>query len=107
MASTDKPTPEPEKSNAPPPPQDAPAPEPKKTAPPPPPPECKAPPSEASPPANYFVLADVVLRVLLFAAALTAVVVMVTSKQTKLVPIPFPPFRAPLPAKFDHSPAFM
>ncbi|KAM7488204.1 hypothetical protein LguiB_025688 [Lonicera macranthoides] len=99
MASTDKPTP------------GAPAPDLEKKAPPPeapaPPPEHKAPPSEAPPPHNYFVLVDVVLRILLFAAALTAVVVMVTSKQTKLAPIPFPPFRAPLPAKFNHSPAFI
>ncbi|KAJ0035186.1 hypothetical protein Pint_25041 [Pistacia integerrima] len=35
---------------------------------------------------------DVTLRVLLFAASLSAVVVMVTSKETKLVALPVPPF---------------
>ena len=58
-----------------------------------------APPPSAT--VNCFVL-DVTLRVLLFAAALTAVVVVVTSDQTKfIVPFGF------LEAKFKHSPAFV
>ncbi|KAK6122950.1 hypothetical protein DH2020_043310 [Rehmannia glutinosa] len=61
-----------------------------------PPPEVKTP--GDAPPIDYFALAEVVLRFLLFASALVAVVVMVTSKQTK----------NPLPAaKFNHSPAFI
>lgn len=100
MASTDKPVPEPEKTVPPP---EAPVADPKKDAPP---PETKA--AEPVPPRNYLVVADVVLRVVLFAAAVTSVVVMVTSNQTKLVTIPVPPFpTVPRPAKFVHSPAFM
>ncbi|KAL3505783.1 hypothetical protein ACH5RR_031165 [Cinchona calisaya] len=70
----------------------------------------KAPPPETKAAAsitNNFAVIDVVLRVLLFASALVAVLVMVTSKQTELVQIPFPPFRAPLAAKFNQSPAFI
>ncbi|XP_022761210.1 CASP-like protein 1D1 [Durio zibethinus] len=71
--------------------------------------------AEAAPPAaaakcpfNYSVV-DVALRVLLFAASLSSVVVMVTSKQTKLVPMPgFPTGpRVTIPAKFNHSPALI
>lgn len=70
------------------------------------PPEVKTPAGSSS--ANYFALADVVLRFLLSVSALVAVVVMVTSKQTEKVPIlPFPPFVAAVPAKFNHSPAFI
>ncbi|XVF28406.1 hypothetical protein REPUB_Repub15cG0026800 [Reevesia pubescens] len=67
-----------------------------------------APPVAASKcPFNYSVV-DVALRVLLFAASLSSVVVMVTSKQTELVPVPgLPNVRLPLPAKFNHSPAFI
>ncbi|XVF28405.1 hypothetical protein REPUB_Repub15cG0026700 [Reevesia pubescens] len=67
-----------------------------------------APPVAASKcPSNYSVV-DVALRVLLFAASLSSVVVMVTSKQTELLPVPgLPNVRLPLPAKFDHSPAFI
>ncbi|XP_039037687.1 CASP-like protein 1D1 [Hibiscus syriacus] len=63
------------------------------------------PPAEAS---KYSAL-DVVLRVLLFAASVSAVVVMVTSKQSEMVPVPgFPPnIRVPFSAKFNHSPAFI
>ncbi|CAA2968859.1 CASP 1 [Olea europaea subsp. europaea] len=57
--------------------------------------------------AAYFALVDVVLRFLLFASALAAVLVMVTSKQTEIVPIPIYPFQAPASAKFNHSPAFI
>uniref|UniRef100_A0A5B7C421 CASP-like protein n=1 Tax=Davidia involucrata TaxID=16924 RepID=A0A5B7C421_DAVIN len=99
MASMDKP--EPEKT--------APPPEPEKVAPPPeaPPPESKAP--GESRPIEYFVVVDVVLRVLLFASTLASVLLMVTSKQTKLVPLPALgiPFPVPVPAKFNHSPAFI
>lgn len=76
MASTDKPT----------------DPEYNKEAPPPPPPSATV---------KCFAL-DITLRVLLFAGALTAVVVMVTSNQTEFI--------APLgfrKAKFRHSPAFV
>lgn len=58
-------------------------------------------------PKNYFPVAEAVLRVVLLASLVVAVVVMVTSKQTELIPVPFPPFRAPLSAKFTHSPAFI
>ncbi|KAK4425759.1 CASP-like protein 1D1 [Sesamum alatum] len=58
-------------------------------------------------PSRSFAAADVLLRFLLFASAVAAVVVMVTSKQTELIPIPIPPFLIPRPAKFTHSPAFI
>ncbi|XP_057476982.1 CASP-like protein 1 [Actinidia eriantha] len=106
MASTDTPAPEPEKT-APPPEASAPA-EPEKAevlAPEAPPPESKV--TAATPPPDYLVVADLVLRVLLFALAVAAVVVMVTSEQTKLIPLPFPPFGSTRPAKFTHSPAFI
>lgn len=51
---------------------------------------------------NCFVL-DVTLRVLLFAAALTAVVVVVTSNQTKFIP----QLGFIRKAKFKHSPALV
>jgi hypothetical protein len=44
---------------------------------------------------------------LLFAASVTAVVVMVTAKQTEIVPVPGLPISVPLEAKFSDSPAFM
>ncbi|KAK3039008.1 hypothetical protein RJ639_027493 [Escallonia herrerae] len=92
-------------ADAPPPAPEAPIAKPEKVAPPP-----EAPPPEAPgdvTPKDYFVTVDVVLRVLLFASTLVAVVVMVTSKQTKLVQVPGVPFAVPLPAKFNHSPAFI
>lgn len=62
-------------------------------------------------PKDYYKVAEAALRVLLLASLVAAVVVMVTSKQTELIPVkvdPFhPPFLAPLTAKFTHSPAFM
>ncbi|KAI3459303.1 hypothetical protein Pfo_015966 [Paulownia fortunei] len=70
-----------------------------------PPPEVKTP--GFAPPTDYFALAEVVLRFLLFASALVAVVVIVTSKQTQKVPIQVPPFQASVSAKFNHSPAFI
>ncbi|KAF7151918.1 hypothetical protein RHSIM_Rhsim02G0013100 [Rhododendron simsii] len=89
----------------------------------PPEPEKEAPPPEPTPPDvekaapppttrdarhDYFRVADVVLRLLLFAAALVAVVVMVTSKETRPVAeIPIPPYVVFESAKFQDSPAFM
>ncbi|XWS08644.1 hypothetical protein CRYUN_Cryun40dG0019400 [Craigia yunnanensis] len=71
------------------------------------PPKSEAPPvAVAKCPFNYS-LVDVALRVLLFAATLTSLVVMVTSKQTELVPVLGLPVRVPVPAKFNHSPAFI
>ncbi|XAR57126.1 hypothetical protein NMG60_11025157 [Bertholletia excelsa] len=109
MESTDKPAP----------PQEVPAPE--KVAPPseapaleavraePPPPEAKG--AGPAPPPDDFAVVDVLLRLLLFAAAVVAVVVMVTSKQTKELPmqLPRPPFLGTVrtTAKFNHSPAFI
>ncbi|KFK23044.1 hypothetical protein AALP_AAs62140U000100, partial [Arabis alpina] len=49
-------------------------------------------------------MTQVVLRVFLFAATLTSIIVMVTGKQTKNILIPGTPFRIPT-AKFTNSPA--
>ncbi|KAL4313227.1 hypothetical protein GQ457_01G031020 [Hibiscus cannabinus] len=73
------------------------------------PPKSEAAPPDAAAkcPFNYS-LVDVALRVLVFAATLTSVVVMVTSKQTELVSVPgFPGFRLTLQAKFSQSPALV
>lgn len=51
-------------------------------------------------PTDYFAVADVVLRFLVFASALVSVVVMSTSKETEMVP-------TPRSAKFNYSPALM
>ncbi|KAL7597554.1 hypothetical protein Lser_V15G22582 [Lactuca serriola] len=51
-------------------------------------------------------LIDVALRVLLFLTALVSLIVMVTSNQTKLIPLA-PGLAIRLPAKFQHSPAFI
>lgn len=71
----------------------------------------KPPPSkeEAPPPAAgpSLFTADVALRGLLFASTLTAVVVMVTSKQTEEASVPGVPFQVPVEAKFNNSPAFV
>ncbi|GMI72106.1 CASP-like protein 1D1 [Hibiscus trionum] len=58
--------------------------------------------------AKYSAL-DFVLRVLLLAASVSAVVVMATSKQTEMVPVPgLPPnIRVPFSAEFNDSPAFI
>ncbi|XWS53670.1 hypothetical protein CRYUN_Cryun10bG0020500 [Craigia yunnanensis] len=88
MASTDKPDPETTKPSASPPKHEALA-------------------ASAKGPFNCSVV-DVALRVLLLGAAVSSVVVMVTSKQTELVPVPgLPTVRVPAPAKFNHSPAFI
>ncbi|GMI64111.1 CASP-like protein 1D2 [Hibiscus trionum] len=79
-----------------------------------------APKSEAAPPEpeaaavapakfrfNYS-LVDVAIRILVFAATLTSVVVMVTSDQTEVVTVPgLPGVSLPLQAKFNHSPALI
>ncbi|KAK9059946.1 hypothetical protein SSX86_020650 [Deinandra increscens subsp. villosa] len=52
------------------------------------------------------VVVDVVLRVILFVTALVAMIVMVTSKQTKLVPVA-PGMAINMVANFDQSPAFI
>lgn len=49
---------------------------------------------------------DVALRVLLFATAFVAIIIMVTSKQTKLIQL-FPGLAIPVVAKFNQSPGFM
>lgn len=63
-------------------------------------PEKVAPPPSTTRPTNYFAVADVVLRFLVFASALVSVVVMSTSKETEMVP-------TPRPAKFNQSPALI
>lgn len=71
----------------------------------PPPPKAEQPPPPLpppKPPLNKCMAVDVALRVALFAATLTALLVMVTSKQTKLFM-----FLGPVEAKFNQSPAFM
>ncbi|EYU43898.1 hypothetical protein MIMGU_mgv1a025880mg [Erythranthe guttata] len=68
-----------------------------------PPPETRAPAKKA----HTFALAEVVLRFLLFASGLVAVLVMVTSKQTKYLSVPGIPYKIPRSAVFDHSPAFI
>ncbi|KAI3692483.1 hypothetical protein L6452_32299 [Arctium lappa] len=69
--------------------------------------------SPASPPAymgtsgvKHHLVVDVVLRVMLFATALVSIIVMVTSKQTKLIPVA-PGLVIPLDAKFNQSPSFI
>ncbi|KAL5983919.1 hypothetical protein ACLOJK_018017 [Asimina triloba] len=66
------------------------------------------PPSAAHPPSiNLFVI-DLALRLLLFASTLTALVVMVTGKQTEMVIVsPLNPVPVSRIAKFNHSPAFI
>lgn len=57
---------------------------------------------------DNFALVDVVLRLVVFASGLVAVLVMVTSKETQVVAqIPVPPFLVRRAAKFNTSPAFM
>ncbi|KAI3690537.1 hypothetical protein L2E82_48615 [Cichorium intybus] len=63
-----------------------------------------APPPEYN--GGFSPVVDVALRVLLFATTLVAIIVMVTSKQTKLIPLA-PGLAIPLPAKFQHAPAFI
>lgn len=54
--------------------------------------------------------ANLALRVLLFAVSLSALVVLVTAKQTVMIPFVIRPpqfILAPVPAKYTHSPALM
>jgi hypothetical protein len=69
----------------------------------------KAAAAPATPPAANCSGADLVLRALLFAATLSALVVLVTAKQTVMVPVALlpRPILAPLDAKFNDSPALM
>ncbi|KAK1417888.1 hypothetical protein QVD17_27023 [Tagetes erecta] len=52
------------------------------------------------------VVVDVVLRVMLLVTSLIGIIVMVTSKQTKLIPVA-PGLTIPVTAKFSQSPAFI
>ncbi|KAK1277937.1 hypothetical protein QJS04_geneDACA020136 [Acorus gramineus] len=66
-------------------------------------------PATAEPlPINLYAL-DTLLRFFVLSTTVAAVVVMVTSNQTKLTINPFQPFQAPAyrAAKFTHSPAFI
>ena len=51
--------------------------------------------------------AELALRALLIAVTLAALVVVATSKQTVMVPVPVLQAVVPMPAKFNHSPALM
>ncbi|PWA90877.1 CASP-like protein [Artemisia annua] len=67
--------------------------------------------SSGSPPeykssTKKFEVFDAALRVLLFATALVAIIVMATSKQTKVITL-LPGMTVPVVAKFDQSPAFI
>ncbi|GJT98029.1 CASP-like protein 1 [Tanacetum coccineum] len=55
---------------------------------------------------SFGLVADVALRVLLFATALVAIIVMVTSEQTKKIPVA-PGISISRAAKFNHAPAFI
>ncbi|GAV87356.1 DUF588 domain-containing protein [Cephalotus follicularis] len=62
------------------------------------------------PPRPYgvdFFTVGVAFRVLLFATTLVSVIVMVTSDQTKTIFVPGSNIGFPVPAKFNHSPAFI
>lgn len=50
---------------------------------------------------------DVIIRILLFSATLSALIVMVTSDQTEMTQLPGAPSPAPVSAEFNDSPAFM
>ncbi|KAF8101193.1 hypothetical protein N665_0209s0049 [Sinapis alba] len=50
---------------------------------------------------------DIIIRVLLFSATLTALLVMVTSDQTEMTQLPRAPSPAPVSAEFSDSPAFI
>ncbi|KAJ0713785.1 putative casparian strip membrane protein [Helianthus annuus] len=56
--------------------------------------------------AKNHVVVDVVLRAMLFATAFVAITFVVTSKQTKLIPVA-PGIAIPMAAKFNQSPAFI
>ncbi|PIA61630.1 hypothetical protein AQUCO_00300862v1 [Aquilegia coerulea] len=50
---------------------------------------------------------DLSLRLLVFASSLTAVLLMVTSKQTEFISVPGIPIQVPNTAKFNYTPAFV
>ena len=50
---------------------------------------------------------DIITRVLLFSATLTALIVMVTSDQTEMTQLPGVSSPAPVSAEFNDSPSFM
>ncbi|XP_008799291.2 CASP-like protein 1D1 [Phoenix dactylifera] len=54
-----------------------------------------------------FLQADLALRFLLFSTTLVSLVLMVTSKQTKLVNVPLYPIPVIMHAKFNYSPALI
>lgn len=57
--------------------------------------------------ANYYVVAEVILRVFLFVFSLAALLILLTSKQTIEFRTRGPPYRAPFYLKFNtYSPAF-
>lgn len=63
----------------------------------------------AKPPqkANYYVVAEVNLRVFLFVFSIAALLILVTSKQTIEFRTRYPPYHAPFYLKFNtYSPAF-
>ena len=68
--------------------------------------EAPPPPSTAAPGGMNLFLVGVVLRFVVFAAAVSSVVVMVTSKQTVVNKLRGVPPGFPVEAKFDDSPAF-
>ncbi|KAI3692481.1 hypothetical protein L6452_32297 [Arctium lappa] len=51
-------------------------------------------------------LLEAILRALLCVTSMAGVIVMVTSKQTKMIPIS-PTMAVPMDAKFDHSPSYI
>ncbi|CAA7015975.1 unnamed protein product [Microthlaspi erraticum] len=69
-----------------------------------------APPTQPPSPAAGFLdcrKIDVILRVVLFSATLTALIVMVTSDQTEMTQLPGAPSPTPVSAEFNYSPAFI
>ncbi|KAJ0234169.1 CASP-like protein 1D2 [Hirschfeldia incana] len=50
---------------------------------------------------------DIIIRVLLFSATLSALIVIVTSDQTEMTQLPGAPSPAPVSAEFSDSPAFI
>ncbi|XP_076904999.1 CASP-like protein 1D1 [Bidens hawaiensis] len=57
---------------------------------------------------NHEVVIDAVLRAVVLVAGVAAVIVMVTSKQSKLVPLPFSPTTViPLDANWNQSPTYI
>ncbi|KAI3690536.1 hypothetical protein L2E82_48614 [Cichorium intybus] len=76
----------------------------------PPPAAAEQPMKQSAPPPQYKCnsrpVVDVALRVLLFATALVAIIVIATSKQTKMIPVA-PGLAVPLTAKFNYVPSYI